>query len=77
VLGELLTNRALVALVAAALLGFLPLSKLGERLAKRFESAPTSASAGALIYAGAILCLLLSSASLTNSAYNPFIYFRF
>jgi alginate O-acetyltransferase complex protein AlgI len=74
---EIFTNRALVALVAAAFISFLPVSKLGEMLAKRFESAPSSRWASGVIYLAATVCLLLSCASLANSGYNPFIYFRF
>ena len=58
-------------------ISFLPVSKFGEMLAKRFESTPSSRWASGLIYLAATVCLLLSCASLTNSGYNPFIYFRF
>lgn len=74
---ELLTNRGAVALAIACGLSFFPATSSGETLSKRFEKQPNKSWAAACIYAGAILCLLLSSASLANSSYNPFIYFRF
>jgi alginate O-acetyltransferase complex protein AlgI len=74
---ELLTNRAAFALGLAACLSFLPVSTLGAELSRRFEVGPVSSWGTTLSYLGALLVLLLSCASLANSGYNPFIYFRF
>jgi alginate O-acetyltransferase complex protein AlgI len=75
--GELLTNRAALALAVAVFSSVLLLSKFGETFSRRFESGPVTLWATGLSYAGALLCLLLSCASLANASYNPFIYFRF
>jgi alginate O-acetyltransferase complex protein AlgI len=77
VTGELLTHRALLALCIAAVLSFLPVFHIGEVISQQFEVGPSSRWAIGLSYACALACLLLSSASLANSGYNPFIYFRF
>jgi len=74
---ELLTNRGCVALAVAVCVSFFSGSKLGETLSKRFETGPVGNWGRGLSYAGAVLCLLFSCASLANSSYNPFIYFRF
>ncbi|MGC4088075.1 MAG: MBOAT family protein [Polyangiaceae bacterium] len=74
---EVLSNRGTVALSVALVLSFAPLTAMGARLAERFREPRTSLPIACLRYAGALLCVLLSCASLSNSAYNPFIYFRF
>jgi alginate O-acetyltransferase complex protein AlgI len=74
---ELLTNRGSVALFVAIGVCVFSVSRLGETVSKRFETGPLGSWATGLSYAGAVVCLLLSCASLANSSYNPFIYFRF
>ena len=74
---ELLNNRAVVSLCLAALISFAPVFAWGIALSKRFERLDVSWKGQGTRYATALLCLFLCGASLANSAYNPFIYFRF
>jgi len=74
---ELLGNRAAVALVAAAILSFAPIFERGARVARRFENESVDRTQSGLRFVLAFGCLALACASLANSSYNPFIYFRF
>ena len=74
---ELLTNRGAVALFVAAVLSFAPAFDFGARAATRYGTEPTTWQSTSARYLGALSCLVLSCASLANSGYNPFIYFRF
>jgi alginate O-acetyltransferase complex protein AlgI len=69
-LGQFLGPRALAMLAVAAALSFLPLWT-----ARRPQAAP--APTPAWQFAAACGILALSASALANSAFNPFIYFRF
>jgi alginate O-acetyltransferase complex protein AlgI len=77
VTAELISNRGALALGIAVLISFAPLTSWGERVSRSYEAPETSVSSANLRYVSALLCLVLSCATLANSSYNPFIYFRF
>jgi alginate O-acetyltransferase complex protein AlgI len=74
---ELITNRGALALLIALFISFFPLLEVGARIAKHYEEPESNVASACLRYAGALVCVVLSCATLANSAYNPFIYFRF
>ena len=77
VTAEIISHRGAFALLVAAFVSFIPLFGPAARAAKRFEAPESSVGVACLRYASALLCMLLSCATLANSSYNPFIYFRF
>ncbi|MFZ5890916.1 MAG: MBOAT family O-acyltransferase [Myxococcota bacterium] len=74
---EIMTYRGATALVIAIIISFLPLTNFGARLAERYENPESTLPVACFRYATALVCMVLSCATLANSAYNPFIYFRF
>jgi hypothetical protein len=74
---RILSHRGLAMMILAALICFLPALPRPARFAE--STAPGGAQSRHLIPATVmgLVLFILSVCSLANSAYNPFIYFRF
>ena len=74
--GAVLNPQALVILLLAMLLSFGPALRQGYARFTRFWASP-AAGVAPLVYAGALVLLVLSISALASGGFNPFIYFRF
>lgn len=72
-LSDFLTNRATFMFIIALIISFLPALPLFKYIEKKWNNMPTTTIQSALI----ILLFFLSTISLFNTNFNPFIYFRF
>lgn len=72
----LYTNRQIFVFILALIISFFPATELFGRLAKLFAKRSQSLQLS-IKYSFSFLILVLSFMALTNSEFNPFIYFRF
>ncbi len=64
-------------LTIAAFFSFITLSRFGQRLHNAIYTTSRNPTMHLLMTSVALILCILSAASITNSSFNPFIYFRF
>jgi len=74
---EVVDNRTFFVFILAALISFVPILPWYRACVERFARVAASAPAMTAKYGVSLALVALSAASLVNSSFNPFIYFRF